>query len=277
MNPKSITDLSRLCIHTITTKPWSIEEAADNYARAGVAGISVWRDTLENRNIRSTGRMLRDTGLTVVSYVRGGFFPAATASERQAAIEDNLKMIDEAVELGAPLIVLVCGAVPGQPLEDSRAQIKDGISAVLPHAKACGINLGIEPLHPMYADSRSAINTLKQANDMAEEPASEHLGVVHDIYHLWWDPDLEEETLRCGRNGNLLAFHVCDWKTPTEDLLLDRGLMGEGCIDIKKIRGWVESTGFDSFIEVEIFSNNYWAMDQDKFLAMIVESYLNFV
>ena len=277
MNPKPITDLSRLCIHTITTKPWSIEEAAENYARAGVAGISVWRDTLENRNIRSAGRMLRDAGLTVVSYVRGGFFPAATASERQAAIEDNLRMIDEAVELGAPLIVLVCGAVPGQSLEDSRAQIKDGIAAVLPHAKACNLKLGIEPLHPMYADSRSAINTLKQANDMAEELASENLGVVHDIYHLWWDPDLERETLRCGRNGNLLAFHVCDWKTPTEDLLLDRGLMGEGCIDIKQIRGWVESSGFDGFIEVEIFSNNYWSMDRNKFLDMITEAYLKFV
>lgn len=277
MSPKPITDLSRLCIHTVTTKPWTIEEAAENYARAGVAGISVWRDALEGRNIKATGRMLRDAGLSIVSYVRGGFFPAATESGRRAAIDDNLKMIDEAAELGAPLIVLVCGAVPGQSLKASRAQIRDGIAALLQHAESCGVKLGIEPLHPMYADSRSAINTLKQANDMAEELASDHLGVVHDVYHLWWDPDLSRETLRCGSNGNLLAFHVCDWKTPTEDLLLDRGLMGEGCIDISQIRSWVESTGFDSFIEVEIFSKKYWAMDQNKFLELIINAYLKYV
>jgi sugar phosphate isomerase/epimerase len=277
MNAKPINDLSRLCLHTITTKPWSIETAAEKYARAGVSGISVWREALADRSVKTAGRMLRDAGLTIVSYVRGGFFAARTAKNRQTAIEDNLQMIDEAAELGAPLLVLVCGSVPGQALADSRRQIKDGIAAILPHAAACGIKLGIEPLHPMYADSRSAINTLKQANDLVAELKSEAVGVVYDIYHLWWDPDLETETARCGRGDNLLAFHVCDWKTPTDDLLLDRGLMGEGCIDIGQIRSRVESAGFEGFIEVEIFSKTYWAMDQDKFLAMIIEAYLKHV
>jgi len=276
MKPSPITDLSKLCIHTVTTKPWRIEEAADNFARAGVAGMSVWRDALEGRNIKKTGQMLRDHGLGIASYVRGGFFPAKDEKVRRAAIDDNKKMIDEAVELGAPLIVLVCGADPGQSLAESRKQIHDGIAAILPHASKCGIKLGIEPLHPMYADNRSAIVTLKQTNDMAEALDAEHLGVVVDVYHLWWDPELEKEIRRCGNNGNLFAFHICDWKTPTEDLLLDRGLMGEGCINIRQIRGWVESAGFSGFNEVEIFSNKYWAMDQNAFVQMIIDAYLKY-
>ncbi|KPJ76231.1 MAG: xylose isomerase [Deltaproteobacteria bacterium SG8_13] len=273
MKTSPTTDLSRLCVHTATTKPWKIEEAAKNYARTGVSGISVWQDSLEGRNAGKTGRMLRECGLKIVSYVRGGFFPATEAGDRLKAIGDNRKMIDEAAELGAPLLVLVCGAVPGQSLELSRRQIEDGLAAVLPHAEKSDILLGIEPLHPMYADSRSAINTLKQANDTAERFESRHLGVVIDVYHLWWDPDLQEQIARCGQNGNLLAFHICDWKTPTEDFLLDRGLMGEGCIDIKQIRRWVESAGFHGFHEVEIFSQRYWEMDQKIFLDQIVEAY----
>ena len=277
MNMPPISDLSRLCIHTITTKPWDIETAAENFARVGVRGISVWQDALEDRDPGKTGRLLRDWGLQVVSYVRGGFFPAAAAEDRLKAIDNNRIMIDEAAALGAPLLVLVCGALPGQSLELSRRQIADGIAAILPHAQKADIRLGIEPLHPMYADSRSAINTLRQANDLAEEFDSRHLGVVYDVYHLWWDPYLQAETTRCGQKGNLFAFHICDWKIPTEDLLLDRGLMGEGCIDIPRIREWVESAGFDGFHEVEIFSKTYWEMDQTEFLDRIIEAYTRHV
>jgi sugar phosphate isomerase/epimerase len=277
MNTKAITDLSRLCIHTLTNRPWGIAEIAKNYAATGVAGVSVWRETVEQMNKRQAGRTLRDSGLHIVSYVRGGFFPAADAAGRQTAVEDNRRIIDEAAALGAPLVVLVCGAVPGQPLDESRRQIRDGIAAVLPHAADAGIRLGIEPLHPMYADDRSAINTLRQANDLAEALDSPHLGVVFDVYHLWWDPDLAQETKRCGDSGRLLAFHVCDWKTPTEDLLLDRGLMGEGCIDIRGLRGQVEAAGFGGYNEVEIFSKKYWAMDQNDYLKMIIAAYLQHV
>jgi sugar phosphate isomerase/epimerase len=275
MHTRTVTDLSRLCLHTITTRPWSIEKVAENYPAVGVRGVSVWRDAVEKHDKQKAGRLLRESGLHIVSYVRGGFFPAFEAKDRRAAIDDNLKMIDEAAELGAPLLVLVCGAVPGQPLEMSRGQIEEGLAAVLPHAEAAGVRLGVEPLHPMYADDRSAIVTIRQANDLAQKLNSPNLGVVYDVYHLWWDPDLEEQTARCGRNGHLFAFHICDWKTPTTDLLLDRGLMGEGCIDIEQLRGWVEEGGFNGFHEVEIFSKYYWAMDQNEFLKMIVEAYLS--
>lgn len=273
MNPVNLTDTSRLCVHTITTKPWNIEEAAKHFSAAGVKGITVWRDTLEGRSIRQTGQMLRDHDLSIVSLCRGGFFPSIDSNKREAAIDDNRKAIEEAHELGTSMIVLVCGADPLQPLEESRKQIRDGIQAVLPEAAAAGVKLAIEPLHPMYADTRSAINTLAQANDMAEEINSPFVGVAVDVYHLWWDPSLEKEIKRCGANGNLAAFHICDWKVPTTDFLNDRGLMGEGCIPVKKIRSWVEATGFTGFNEVEIFSNKYWKEDQKEFLGKIVRAY----
>ena len=267
--------LSRLCIHTITTKPWPIETAIERFSAHGVAAMTVWRDALEGRDIAAAGRQIRDAGMEVVSLCRGGFFPAETELARQEALDDNRRAIDEAAALGAPLVVLVCGAVPGQPLDAGRGQIRDGIEAVLPHAVAAGVRLGVEPLHPMYADSRSAVNTVGQANDICTGIDSPFVGVVVDVYHLWWDPDLEREIDRCGQMGKLFAFHVCDWRTPTEDLLLDRGLMGEGCIDIRQIRGWVEEAGFDGYNEVEIFSNRYWAMDQEQFLERVVEAYRN--
>ena len=191
MSAKPLNDLSQLCIHTITTKPWGIEEAAKNFLLEGVKGITVWRDALANRNIRQSGQLLRDHGLKIVSLCRGGFFPNKEKEKRQVAIEDNLRAIEEAAELGAPLIVLVCGADPSQSLEDSRKQIQQGIETILPQAEAAGIKLAIEPLHPMYADTRSAINTLAQANDMAAQINSPFVGVAVDVYHLWWDSFLE--------------------------------------------------------------------------------------
>jgi sugar phosphate isomerase/epimerase len=267
-------NLSKLCIHTVTTKPWQLETAVEKYAAAGVRGISVWRDTLENRNILQAGELIRNYGLEVVSLVRGGFFAHTSQQRRSEAISDNLKAIDEAAALGAPLVVLVCGADPGQHLQTSREQIQTGIETILPHASACRVKLAIEPLHPMYAAERSAINTLSQANDMAEAIGSEYLGVAVDVYHLWWDPSLYREIDRCGRNSNLYAFHVCDWNVPTTDMLLDRGLMGEGCIPLKQIRSRVEASGFAGYHEVEIFSSKFWSQNQDLFLEKIIEAYL---
>ena len=275
MTAKPLTDLSRLCVHTITTKPWKIEEAAANFAAAGVGGITVWRDALAGRNIRKTGDLLRGEGLKIISLCRGGFFPSIEKAKRVEAIGENKKAIDEAAELGTDMVVLVCGAEPRQTLYDSRAQIKEAIQGLLPHAESAGVKLAIEPLHPMYADTRSAVNTLSQANEMAEEIQSPWVGVAVDVYHLWWDPSLEHEIKRCGRNRNLFAFHICDWNVPTTDMLNDRGLMGEGCINVPLIRSWVEDAGFTGFNEVEIFSNTFWKMDQSEFLQKIITAYKN--
>ncbi len=274
MSAPPFDDLSRLCVHTVTTRPWGIEDAIANYAAAGVGGITVWRECFDGHTPTQVGHRARAEGLEVVSLVRGGFFAATDAAGRQKAIDENKQIVDEAAELGAPLVVLVSGASPEQALEASCAQVRDGLEAVLPHAEAAGVRLGVEPLHPMYADSRSSINTLSHANDVAESFDSPFLGVVVDVYHLWWDPGLEREIARCGENGHLFAFHVCDWKSPTEHMLLDRGLMGEGCIPLRQIRGWVEDAGFDGYVEVEIFSEHYWGQDQHAFLEQITGAFL---
>jgi len=270
---KPITDLSKLCVHTITTKPWSIETAIQKYAQAGIKGITIWRQWLENKKISDIKTILQNEGMTVVSTCRGGFFPSVDKIKRQESIDENRRALDEAAEVGAPMIVLVCGADPGQSLIESRAQIVDGIASLLEHASKVNVKLAIEPLHPMYADTRSAVNTMAQANEMCERLRSPMVGVAVDVYHVWWDPDLAKQIHICAENDRLLAFHICDWRSPTEDMLNDRGLMGEGCIDIKGIRQMVEKNGFDGFHEVEVFSTRWWNNDQDEFLDQIVSSY----
>lgn len=273
MSISEITDLSKLCIHTITTKPWPLKTAVQKFSAKGINGITVWRQALEGIKLTDAKQILDDAGMEVVSLCRGGFFPSTEVRTRNKAIEDNKRAIKEAAVIGAPLIVLVCGADTGQSLEESRNQIQTGIETILPYAKENNVKLAIEPLHPMYADDRSAINTLRQANDMCERIDDPDVGVTVDVYHLWWDETLEGEIARCGKANRLFSFHICDWKTPTSDLLLDRGLMGEGCIPVRKIRGWVEAAGFLGYNEVEIFSNHYWDMDQDTFLNQIVNAY----
>jgi len=273
MMVSEIKNLDKLCIHTITTKALDFEVACAKYAALGVKGISIWRDAVAGLTPRELINCLNKNDLSAVSYVRGGFFPALDPEKRAAAIKDNILMLQEAADMEIPMLVLVCGAEPGQALQTSRDQIREGIEALLPRARELNVKLAIEPLHPMYADTRSAITSLKQANEMAEYFADDGLGIAVDVYHLWFDEDLEQQILRCGRNKNLFAFHICDWKVPTIDMLNDRGLMGEGCIPLKQIRGWVEEAGFSGFNEVEIFSTRFWQEDQDLFLDKIVKAY----
>ena len=267
--------MRRLCLHTITTKPWELETALEKYREAGVTGITVWQDALHAGGLSRSQTLLANSGLEVVAYCRGGFFPHLEQSGRMQAIENNKKMLDEAAAIQAPMMVMVCGAAPGQPLETSRGQIKKGIESLIPRAEQNNVALAIEPLHPMYADTRSAINSLSMANDFAEYFDSKWVGVALDVYHVWWEPELKKEIMRCGKNNNLLAFHICDWKVPTVDLLLDRGIMGEGCIPIQKISEWVDEAGFTGFREVEIFSKLYWEQEQGEFLEKIVAAYKN--
>jgi sugar phosphate isomerase/epimerase len=269
-----IKDLSKLCIHTLTTKPWDIDACVRNYSMKGIKGITVWRNLLENKNLNGVKALLDDFGMNVVSLARGGFFPSIDAGKRQMAIDDNLLAIEQAAAIGAPMIVLVCGADGGQSLEKSRAQIAEGIIKILPAAQSAGVKLAIEPLHPMYAGDRSAINTICQANDMDGMINSDFVGIAVDVYHLWWDPDLQAGIQRCGEQNKLFAFHVCDWNLPTTDFLNDRGLMGDGCINVPEIRSWVEDAGFKGYIEVEIFSDKYWATDQKAYLEKIKQAYL---
>jgi sugar phosphate isomerase/epimerase len=265
-------DLSKLCIHTMTNKPWSLDECLSKYSAAGIGGISVWRNVIEGRDLNQVKTDIANSGLAPVSLVRGGFFTGDT-SQRQVAIDENKTIIDEAQAIGAPLVVLVCGATPGNTVEQNLQQVRGGIAAVLPHAEQAGVKLGIEPLHPMYADTRSCVSSMRSANELAEGLNHSHVGVTVDVFHLYWEEHLRSELLRCGKNGNLFSYHICDWKTNAADMLNDRGLMGEGVIPVDHLSEWVTEAGFDGFHEIEIFSDRYWAMDQDEYLKMIIDSY----
>ena len=271
---RPVSDLSRCAIHTMTNKPWSLAECCERYARAGVGGVSVWRNVIEPIGIDEAARIVRGSGLAVPALVRGGFFPAVDEAGRRRAVEDNRVCIDEAAAIGAEMVVLVVGAVPGMPLAEAREQVADGIAGLLDHARERGVKLAIEPLHPMYAGDKSCINRMAEAREVCEAIGDPLVGIAVDVYHVWWDPELGDEIRRAGENNTLFAFHVCDWRLPTRDLLTDRGLMGEGCIDIRSIRGMVEAAGFTGFNEVEIFSEEHWARDQDSYLQDIVRAYL---
>lgn len=270
-------DLARLAIHTATTRPLPLPVAVEEYARVGARGITVWRDALEGLGVAGSAKVLRESGLGVVSLCRGGFFVSPDAGAREKSIEENKRILHEAAEIGAPLVVLVCGASKGVPLSEGRGQIRSAIEKLVPTAEQLKVKLSIEPLHPMYAADRSAVSTLGQANDLVEAIGSRMVGVALDVYHVWWDERLEKEIERCGKLEALHAFHVCDFRSPTRDLLNDRGLPGDGVIDIRGIRAQVEKAGFTGWVEVEVFSTEYWAMDQRRYLEKLRQSYVEYV
>jgi sugar phosphate isomerase/epimerase len=261
---------------------WSLAETIEGCARRGIPGIAPWRDPVQAMGAEAAGRQIRDAGLRVSGYCRAGMFPAADAAGLQAALDDNRRAIDEAAALGAECLVILGGGMPAgsKDLPLARRQARDGLAAILPYARECGVPLAIEPLHPMYAADRCCISTLKHANNLCEEldPQGEGgIGVAIDVYHVFWDPELEREVKRAGA-ARILAFHVCDWLVPTRDLLLDRGMMGDGVIDIPRIRALVEAAGYDGLIEVEIFSrDNWWRRDPEEVLSVIAERYRSVV
>jgi|JI10StandDraft_1071094.scaffolds.fasta_scaffold235808_2 sugar phosphate isomerase/epimerase len=245
--------------------------------RRGIRAISPWRDQVAAAGLPAISKLVKTHGLELSGYCRGGMFPAADAAGLKAALEDNRRAVDEARELNAQCLVLVVGGLPGglagkpehKDIARSRSQVTDGIAATLEYARSVNMPLAIEPLHPMYAADRACINTLEQALDVCDalDPGkSGALGVAVDAYHVWWDPKLQAQIERAGK-ARLFAFHVCDWLLPTTDLLNDRGMMGDGVIDLPQMRGWVEGNGFAGYSEVEIFSiNNWWQRDHGEVL-----------
>ncbi|MCZ7566956.1 MAG: sugar phosphate isomerase/epimerase [Burkholderiales bacterium] len=275
-------DPGLLSLNTATVREqWNLAQMIEGCARRGIRGISPWRDKLAELGAKEAAKRIRDHGLTVTGLCRGGMFPAADRKGRAAAIADNLRAIDDAATLEARCLVLVVGGLPpgSKDLAGAREMVRDGIGEVLDHARRCGVPLAIEPLHPMYAADRACVNTLAQALDLCDEldrGASGALGVAVDVYHTWWDPALERQ-IACAGERRILAFHICDWLVPTTDLLLDRGMMGDGVIDLPLVRSWVEAAGYRGFHEVEIMSaRNWWLRDPDEVLAVCIERHQRF-
>jgi sugar phosphate isomerase/epimerase len=271
-------DPSLLSLNTATVRvQWRMPDIIDGCARHGIRGLSPWRDQVAAAGLADTALRIRDTGLTVTGYCRGGMFPAADRAGRLAARDDNRRAVDEALTVGAQCLVLVVGGLPkdrdgriaSKDLAGAREMVRDGIGELLEYARPAGMPLAIEPLHPMYAADRACVNTMAHANELCDELGA-GLGIAVDAYHVWWDPHLAREIERAGAASpsRLLAYHICDWLVPTTDLLNDRGMMGDGVIDLPLLRSWMERAGYRGMHEVEIFSaNNWWKRDADEVLA----------
>ena len=264
---------ARLSLNTATVNQWSLKECIEGCVRRGVPAIGPWRDKLHELGVDTAAQMIKDNGLQVSALVRGGFFTASDQAGRQAALDENRRALEEAVVIGAQCLVLVVGGLPddSKDLPAAREQVRDGIAELLSYAQDAKIPLAIEPLHPMTAADRACVNTLEQANDLCDE-LGDGLGIAVDAYHVWWDPNLAREIKRAA--GRILGFHICDWLVPTRDLVLDRGMMGDGVIDLPAMRQMVEDAGYTGLIEVEIFSaENWWKRDGDVVMRTAVERF----
>jgi sugar phosphate isomerase/epimerase len=278
-------ELKHLSLNTATVREQGdllqIIEAAK---RHGISCLSPWRDQVAAVGLKHAVKAVKEGGFRLSGYCRGGMFPADHAHTAEM-LDDNRRAIEEATALGAPCLVLVVGGLPqfsrpgSAPSKDigyARRQVEDAIGALLNDATAAGLPLAIEPLHPMYAADRASVNTLRQALDICDRldrDGARRLGVAIDVYHVWWDPEIMESIARAGASRRIHAFHICDWLVPTRDLLLDRGMMGDGVIEIRKLRAAVEAQGFDGPCEVEIFSRDWWARPTDEVLRTVIERY----
>jgi sugar phosphate isomerase/epimerase len=274
-------DHSLMSLNTATVrKQGSLIDIVEACARHGIRAIDPWRDQVAAVGLDRAVKAVRDAGLDLSGYCRGGLF-TADAAHRGQARDDNRRTVDEAKALGAPCVVLVVGglpqysrpgSVPSKDLAAAQAQVADGIAEMLDYARSAGMKLAIEPLHPMYAADRACVNTLRHALDLCDaiDPArGGALGVALDVYHTWWDFELYRQIERCGLD-RLFAFHVCDWMVPSADMLNDRGMMGDGVIDIPRVRGAVEALGYAGYVEVEIFSNRWWDRPLDEVIETCI-------
>ena len=257
-----VPDPDKLSLNTATVrKQWKLAQILDGCARHGIRGISPWRDQVAEFGLEQTARLVKTHGLTVTGLCRGGFFTGKNW------LDDNRRAIAEAHVLGAQCLVLVVGGLQPESKDIGRARqiVAESIEKILPEARQAGVPLAIEPLHPMQAADRACINTLEQALDLCDV-FREGVGVALDVYHTWWDPKLEQQIRRAG--PRILGYHICDWLVPTRDLVNDRGMMGDGVIDLPKIRSWVEGAGYAGFHEVEIFSElDWWKKSPDLVLT----------
>jgi sugar phosphate isomerase/epimerase len=266
---------ARLSFNQITTNRWSVAEAVDGCVRHDVRSIALWRHKIEEAGLAASVKSVRDAGLHVSSVCRGGMFPAPTAEQRRKNIDDNFRAADEAAAFSADALVMVVGGCGEIPLEDARKMVSDGLAALIPYARERGVKIGLEPLHPMYAAERSVLVTIGQALELAKEYDPNDVGLVLDTFHIWWDPEVEKLIAQAA--GKILGFHVSDWLVPLPDLLMGRGMMGNGVIDNRKLRAFVEKAGYIGPIEVEIFNQSIWDRDPDEVLAQVIERFEKFV
>ncbi|HLU30846.1 MAG TPA: sugar phosphate isomerase/epimerase family protein [Acidimicrobiia bacterium] len=261
----------RLSLNQKTTEHWTLEEAIAGCVEAGLEWIGLWREHVAPVGVEEAAAMVKEAGLGVSSLCRGGFFPADDDEGWKSAVAENRRVIDEAAALDTDTVVLVCGGVAGADLDRSRRQVADGIEAIVPYAAERGIRLAIEPLHPMFCADRSVVVTLGQALDIAELFPADTVGVVIDTFHLWWDPEVWAQIERAG--NRIFSYQVCDWLDPLPDVLMGRGMMGDGVIDFRRFTQAVTAAGYTGPVEVEIFNDEVWNTPGAEVVATMIDRY----
>ncbi|MBM7503894.1 sugar phosphate isomerase/epimerase family protein [Agromyces aurantiacus] len=273
----------RLSLNQATIKHASLQEALDVTAAAGYQAIGLWREPVAEVGLAEASARLADSGLRFTSLCRGGFFTMPEGPDRRASIDDNRRAIEETATLaaaGAPgstaVLVLVAGGIPegSTDLIGARSRVADALAELAPIAEAAGVQLSIEPLHPMYVSDRAVVSTLKQALDLAAPFAPEVVGVEVDTFHVWWDPEALDQIARAGREGRIASYQACDWKAPLPaDVLLARHYPGDGAVDFASLTRAVEATGYDRDIEVELFNADIWAAPFAEVAERTAESF----
>jgi sugar phosphate isomerase/epimerase len=272
--------LARLSLNQRTTARWSLREAIDGTAAAGLSSIGLWREPVDEVGLEVARTWVEDAGLRVSSLCRGGFFTTGDPDGRSAALDSNRRAIDEAAVLRASTLVLVPGGLPpgDRDLVGARSRVVDAVADLVPYALGRAVRLGVEPMHPVYAADRGVVSTLAQALDIAEQFPAATVGVVVDTFHVWWDPQVEEQVRRAGRDARIASYQVCDWITPLPpDALLARGIMGDGHIDFQAFTRAVTEAGYAGDIEVEIFNQKIWDADPAEIAGRTAKSFATYV
>jgi sugar phosphate isomerase/epimerase len=264
-------EIRRLSLNQATTEHWSAQQAIEGCVRHGIPSIALWRHKIKEAGLKACVQMTRDARLHVSSVCRGGMWPAATAEERRERMEENRRAADECAELGGDSLVLVVGACREVPIADARKMVEEGLAALAPYARERGVRLGLEPLHPMYAGERSVLNTIDQALALASGYDAGAVGVILDTFHIWWDPYVYEQIARA--RGRIYGFHVCDWLVPLPDMLMGRGMMGDGVAHNRGLREAIDGAGYGGPIEVEIFNQAIWDTPGDVVLERMIERF----
>lgn len=253
---------------------WPVERVIDACAERGFGGIVFWRREIGPRAVE-IGTRTRAAGLQVAGLCRTPFLVGPLAPVGRAAVMDDFcAAIDMAAALTAPVLTIVVGGVdPGtKGVTESLKRVTDRVAEAAPYAAARGIRLALEPLNPVYAGDRSCLTTLRDALDICDTIGAPNLGVAVDVYHVWWDTTLAAQLTRAG--PRIFGYHLCDWRADTRDVLLDRGMMGDGVADLRMIRAAVEAAGYAGLCEVEIFSaNTWWLRDPADVLDTIVQRF----
>lgn len=268
------TEFARLSLNTKTTNSWTLREAVEGAAAAGLPAVGLWRDRVAEAGVAESAKILADNGIRVSSLCRGGFLTGFDDD----VLDDNRRAIEEAAALGAPELVMVVGGIPNRDLPGARARVADRIGALAPHAAACGVRLALEPLHPMYCADRAVVSTLSQALALAEPHPADVVGVVVDTFHVWWDPELPQQIAEAGRQGRISSYQICDWLVPmAADPLMSRGMMGDGVIDFASVTAMVSAAGYHGDVEVEIFNADVWSADPRGVVETMKQRYRELV